>query len=591
MHVQSVARVRNQGDGYTNMYSMEQVCASSLSLCFQAMQEALSRLVSGEAFLSRLEGVTKAQKRKTLYSKHKHEWKQERLRLEAEVTLLQKEVDGLLRWNGQDADEELVREIASFENNRKLFRQEMQIHAREIKVQGNEIDEAEMTEALLEILRDSFDDIAEELRMQLTEAEIAVGEVRKSNPTLMFSHNFKRRHEDLAWLEEPNPFLLLLDNLKANDDEKFSQQADHAWKELIGVRESFFGEMKKASSNLAELQKKRRSLNIEEEVFEFVRRRYLEIVEKGRGLPLFFERLYLEMPRLQRAIIESILQFLEDEKMLHVSQKETKELFHRQYVQKRDSEIAKLRQIVKDAEERRFKEGEKRSLDEKKKEIKDRLALQREEMRIKREAEAELQALRDAHAEEEARSLTELKQLENAKKKELVEEFRENKRFEAAVENLREEMEAIEVQRRKAEVEPLLKERVEFREHQRDLKLKQRKEEELQAETERSEREQQLQILKQTNPYFRKIGEIQPSRARLEQQTFSSAVAPVAAYRDGNVDFKASGFSDDKICNDVRFKIVQALRSKGLQGSRYAQNLLSNMSKPLMERKNLFQSS
>jgi hypothetical protein len=51
--------------------------------------------------------------------------------------------------------------------------------------------------------------------------------------------------------------------------------------------------------------------------------------------------------------------------------------------------------------------------------------------------------------------------------------------------------------------------------------------------------------------------------------------------------FQKTGFSDNQVCGDVRFKLVEALRSKGLQTSAYAHALITSMGSKAQVCKNL----
>lgn len=55
--------------------------------------------------------------------------------------------------------------------------------------------------------------------------------------------------------------------------------------------------------------------------------------------------------------------------------------------------------------------------------------------------------------------------------------------------------------------------------------------------------------------------------------------------------FKPNGFTDEKVCGDVRFKLVEVLRNNGLAHSTYASTLMKSMEASVLPVKNLQASS
>ncbi|CAK9008296.1 Reticulocyte-binding protein 2 homolog a [Durusdinium trenchii] len=320
---------------------------------------------------------------------------------------------------------------------------------------------------------------------------------------------------------------------------------------------------------------------------------YREIVLRGRGLGLFHDRVDLELPGLLRARVEEHVEYVEEGRRLARVRKDLVASRNRELVRARNKGLDEVAAAIRLADEDRARRGQAAEHAEVRAEIHRRLEAQQEEMRKREqvlEAEREEQKLR---AQEEQERREEIEALERERKHAIVAELNRKRAFDLAIQQLTEEQNTAELEAIKDERAPINRERTVFREQARLVRLEQDRWHAEQERLRAAIAEQKLAKLRTTVPYFGKLQEILPSRERLEQQTFSSSVVPDAAYKNFSKEglFKKTGFSDAEVCGDVRFKVVQALRSQGLHQSAYAQTLLRSMNQQTMVSKNLHSSS
>lgn len=316
---------------------------------------------------------------------------------------------------------------------------------------------------------------------------------------------------------------------------------------------------------------------------------YRETVLRGRGLGLFTERAQLQVPEASHDRIDQELVWMEERRQLTEQRRNIARTFARSIAIIYEETEKKINDQIATYQAALTRQGEKEEIEIRRAEIQARLDIQRHEAAIRAAEEAEAKRVRDEIAREEEEQRLALFELERERKHRLVAELQKQRAFDAAMQALHDaqyDERLLEMQRARA---PENKKRVDYREEQRLLRLQEQQVEIERARIEAAVSEQKLAQLKKTVPYYGKLQEIVPSRDRLEQHTFSSAVVPDAAYhnyaREGL--FQNPGFTDAQVCGDVRFRVVEALRAQGLQNSSYAHSLLKSMASNSLAQKNL----
>ncbi|GBG34549.1 Hypothetical Protein FCC1311_107732 [Hondaea fermentalgiana] len=324
-------------------------------------------------------------------------------------------------------------------------------------------------------------------------------------------------------------------------------------------------------------------------LWEALDKLHRETVLRGRGLGLFLERASLQFPQLGRARIEEELSWLEERRRLAALRKDAARSFLRDMETLADNAEKRLGNEMEAYQTSVVLQGEKDALAARRAVIQGRLETQRREAAIREAQEAEIRAAQEAEAREEKERREALEELEREHKRRLVAAFQREREFEKSMQALQEaqhEETLLEAQRARA---PENERRVQYRAQELERKQREQAAELERARLEGVAAEQRLDHLRTQVPYFGKLQEIVPSKERLEQHTFSSAVVPDAAYRNYAREglFQNPGFSDAQVCGDVRFRVVEALRAKGLQNSSYAHTLLTSMASGVLAQKNL----
>lgn len=202
--------------------------------------------------------------------------------------------------------------------------------------------------------------------------------------------------------------------------------------------------------------------------------------------------------------------------------------------------------------------------------------------------EQKLEAMRIEAELEQQRLKNVEKELELERQKEGKKRVAEKEKIQVYKEQLQKEHEMEEAQKRErlAELRKAMavqadhdKERVAFRQHLQNLKEEQMREEKLRLEEEEKERERRLEALREQVAIH-----VESDPVRMMQDTTSSkARMGIGVDQDINIQqplFAMTTFSSDTVMADPRLKLEQALRQAGLHDNPYARHMISS-TKPL----------
>ena len=206
-----------------------------------------------------------------------------------------------------------------------------------------------------------------------------------------------------------------------------------------------------------------------------------------------------------------------------------------------------------------------------------------QELARAREAEAALEKERQA---EEAR---------RARERAEIEGFRDERR--AAAQRAIDEREAVRAaaEQKRLEEAPMRAERVQHRKQVLEERERARAASLAAREREKQEALGALERLKQQCAYFEKIKDIaehqDPNHHVQVTRAYDLAVKELAALRaahsglltdhDRGPGRGLDGFDSRRVVGDIRFKLVEQLRSAGLQSTPYAQAMIINMSRQM----------
>ena len=147
---------------------------------------------------------------------------------------------------------------------------------------------------------------------------------------------------------------------------------------------------------------------------------------------------------------------------------------------------------------------------------------------------------------------------------------------------------------------PTLKRRVAYRNTLREDKLELLRQRAEDVKLSKEKRAQALEELRNTCPYAETIAAIEPSaertrkptkaRAAAENEIRAQLLAPAPAREvDGAHKMPRHGFSAEKVCSDLRWRIMTTLSEMGLQNSAYARSTMQKhvFSNPKLSKEHL----
>jgi len=224
-----------------------------------------------------------------------------------------------------------------------------------------------------------------------------------------------------------------------------------------------------------------------------------------------------------------------------------------------------------------------------------KLAMMREIFERRRAEEQAQQLVRARNAEAALEKERQAEEARRARERAEIEGFRDERR--AAAQRAIDEREAVRAaaEQKRLEEAPMRAERVQHRKQVLEERERARAASLAAQEREKQEALGALERLKQQCAYFEKIKDIaehqDPNHHVQVTRAYDLAVKELAALRAAHAGLLTDhdrgpgrgldGFDSRRVVGDIRFKLVEQLRSAGLQSTPYAQAMIINMSRQM----------
>ena len=318
---------------------------------------------------------------------------------------------------------------------------------------------------------------------------------------------------------------------------------------------------------------------------------YKECIDRGKGHQIFRQRISLSLPNVSRNILSEHVHWYEKHRYLTRQIKEEK-LRWKRYITKALNDLESSIYLIYLAEKEQKKRYNDLNLIQKKndklhKKLNAMRKIYEEKERSYKIAQNKMKQLKEM----EERRLYKLEQIRREKDKLNLNEFIDKKKKNEI--DIQKQLN--EEKKRLHDIyklnEPVREERIEYRKH-----ILAQREEERKSVMDNNERnkmavQQSLERLKEQCLYFEKIQNMKenydPKHVLQVTRAYDTAVKELEALRMAGFGGHSRGhaplhgFQSKTIVGDIRFKLIESLRSAGLQATPYAQACIINMAKQL----------
>jgi len=314
---------------------------------------------------------------------------------------------------------------------------------------------------------------------------------------------------------------------------------------------------------------------------------FVTVVKQSRskGVACIMEQAQLHFPKTDRSIFITNLNWIDEKHKLKTVLAELKASQRREISMQKSIFSVEITKNIQAAVEEQCKLAYVEELDIKREELHTVLAAQRVQRDLNTNKARIHQEMVDRLKMEDKERQLEMDQMERERKHALIDQVHRQRAFEKAVSELEAAQHEEMNRQQRQEEAPYHQGRMKYRATQMAMKEMEEKIKLMNEEEDQRRKDIALDTIRKSVPYYNKLQEIVPDP---KKATFSSK-AVLDTYKNYGKQglFKTTGFTDDKVCGDVRFKIINALQSKGLASSSYASTLLRSMNNSMLTNKNL----
>ena len=316
-----------------------------------------------------------------------------------------------------------------------------------------------------------------------------------------------------------------------------------------------------------------------------------ECIDRGKGHGSFRKRMAMLLPHIGRDDLTEHVSWFERHRYLQRQLREENVRWERLMIEKLSETENIVLRIYQEEKRNETRQAQLEQMQKKGGKLHAKLREMRTayEERQRRE-EKENEKLQKIHDEEEKKRIEAEDRKRNEEKKN-VQYFQDEKKKRQEREREMEEEYKKSVEDATRAEAPVREARIEHRRVVLAQREEERKNSMAQAERQKEEISKSLEKLKTQCLYFEKIQDIKENQDPLHvlqvTRAFDIAVKEMEALRAAGFGLHArghaplNGFQSKKIVGDIRFKLVEQLRTAGLQATPYAQACIMNMAREM----------